>query len=530
MSSAGTCTRVPLHLIAAALALAASPFAPVASLHAQDAPAAAADAAAQVVQLGTLHGQMKYDVEFFQVKPGATVKLVFKNTDEMQHNVVICKPGEEVWLQVAQKAWALGADAVKKEFVPDDGNVLFHTKVVDPQASDTITFKAPKEEGDYPYVCTLPGHAYLMRGVMRVGASATGLSDLTYAYYEGIWSKLPDFSTLTPKRTGKLPKNVIDLTVAEREDHFGLVFTGKLNAPHDGEYTFYVNSDDGSRIVVNDQAVVVYDGIHAPQGDRTGKIRLAKGAHAFRVEFFEGQHGQQLDVAWEGPTITRALLSPRTAGETTTDDRHRLQVTDRPLVIRAFVDGGPARAISVGLPSGTHYCLDAETGSVAFGWKGGFLDVAPDRGKDAGARGGGWCKILGERFTVGTIGFPLRFDDPAKEPVVKFGGYRRPKTSPAAANSHAGGTGHHHHAPVADDLPVFLFSMDGIPVQQRIRPAPQGTGLQYEYQVGKVPGDLYFVVDPAGLELTASAGTWTNGVLKIPPADARQFTVTLTRR
>lgn len=474
---------------------------------------------------------MKYDSEFFQVKPGATVKLVFKNTDEMQHNVVICKPGKDTWLQVAQKAWALGPEAVKAQFVPDDGNVLFHTKVVDPQNSDTIIFKAPAEDGDYPYVCTLPGHAYLMRGVMRVGGSATGLSDLTYNYFEGVWSKLPDFSALTPKSAGQLPKNTIDLSVAGRADHFGMVFSGKLNVPQDGEYTFYINSDDGSRIWINDQQVVEYDGIHAPEGDRIGKVRLTKGAHPFRLEFFEGQQGQQLDVAWEGPGVARAMLSTGTPSATLTENRHRLQITDRPLVIRAFVDGGPARAISVGLPGGTHYCLDAGTGSVAFAWTGDFLDVAPDRGKDEGARGGGWCKILGEKFTVGTVGFPLRFGDPARQPVVRFGGYRRPGGGHSVAAAHTD-EGHQHHAPTAaEDVPVFLFSLEGVAVQQRIRPAPRGTGLQYEFRVEQAPpGDLFFVVDPAGLDLTASVGTWTSGVLKIPAADARQFTVTLTRR
>ena len=102
------------------------------------------------VKIGTLHGQLKYDVEEFQVKPGATVRLTLNNTDEMQHNLLILTPGEEKPLAVAQRAWALGADAVKKQFVPDGPDVLFHTRVVDPQQSDTITFTAPEKEGDYP--------------------------------------------------------------------------------------------------------------------------------------------------------------------------------------------------------------------------------------------------------------------------------------------------------------------------------------------------------------------------------------------
>ena len=48
-----------------------------------------------VVKIGTLHGQMKYDVESFQVKPESKVSLTFNNTDEMQHNLLILQPGAD---------------------------------------------------------------------------------------------------------------------------------------------------------------------------------------------------------------------------------------------------------------------------------------------------------------------------------------------------------------------------------------------------------------------------------------------------
>src|SRR4051812_44319673 len=60
----------------------------------------------QAVKIGTLHGQMKYDVESFQVKPGTTVHLTLNNTDEMQHNLLILAPGNNKALEIAQKAWA----------------------------------------------------------------------------------------------------------------------------------------------------------------------------------------------------------------------------------------------------------------------------------------------------------------------------------------------------------------------------------------------------------------------------------------
>jgi len=125
-------------------------------------------AAAPVIEIGTLHGKLRYDTELFEVRPGVEVTLILRNADEMQHNLVICRQGNNITLKVAQKAWALGAEAVSKQYIPDTPEVLFHTSVVDPGKEIAITFVTPTDKGDYPYVCTIPGHAFTMKGVMRV--------------------------------------------------------------------------------------------------------------------------------------------------------------------------------------------------------------------------------------------------------------------------------------------------------------------------------------------------------------------------
>ena len=140
---------------------------------------------AHEVVLFTVPGRMKYDVESFQVRPGAKVKLVLRNTDEMQHNLLICARGEDVTLRVARAAWELGTDALKKEFVPDTPLVLHHTRIVNPHQADTIYFTAPQGEGDYPYVCTLPGHAFTMKGVMHVGNAGQKISRAEAAARQG---------------------------------------------------------------------------------------------------------------------------------------------------------------------------------------------------------------------------------------------------------------------------------------------------------------------------------------------------------
>lgn len=140
----------------------------LAILFARPGLASAADEATTKVKIGSVHGQLRYDKVFFAVKPGSQVEVTLENTDEMLHNWVLCKPGDDVTQKVADAAVAMGPNAFEKHLVPDSPLVITHTKLADPGKSVKLTFKAPTEEADYPYVCTVPGHALTMRGVMRV--------------------------------------------------------------------------------------------------------------------------------------------------------------------------------------------------------------------------------------------------------------------------------------------------------------------------------------------------------------------------
>ena len=109
---------------------------------------------------------LRYDLPAFDVAPGTRIQLVFNNTDDMLHNVVFTRPGRVA--AVAEAAQALGLEGHDRDYVPDTGDVLFHTALLAPGTAGTIYFTAPTEPGAYPYVCTFPGHAATMQGTMRV--------------------------------------------------------------------------------------------------------------------------------------------------------------------------------------------------------------------------------------------------------------------------------------------------------------------------------------------------------------------------
>ena len=121
---------------------------------------------------------------------------------------------------------------------------------------------------------------------------------LNYSYYEGAWSAVPDFNAMTPVKTGIVPN--FDISVANRTDNFGMSFWGYIRIPAAGQYTFYLLSDDGSKLYIDGQQVVNADGAHpAGAGDeRSGTVTLTAGSHQIKVDYFEGSMDNSLTVRW----------------------------------------------------------------------------------------------------------------------------------------------------------------------------------------------------------------------------------------
>jgi azurin len=119
----------------------------------------------KILKLGTKPG-LKYDVSNFEVKAGSKVRLIFNNNDDMTHNVVITTPGAAD--EVGSLALKMGLKGSEMNYVPNTSKVLFHTGLLQPESSESIYFIAPTVPGEYMFVCTFPGHASVMRGIIKV--------------------------------------------------------------------------------------------------------------------------------------------------------------------------------------------------------------------------------------------------------------------------------------------------------------------------------------------------------------------------
>ncbi len=122
----------------------------------------------RVVRIHTVEEEMRYDVPYFAVEAGRPVQVILQNDDLMPHNLVVAMP--DSLKEVADLGLAAGPDGGLdgKQYVPDSEKVLFATHMVQPHKQERLTFTAPTEPGEYPYVCTFPRHWMRMYGVMVV--------------------------------------------------------------------------------------------------------------------------------------------------------------------------------------------------------------------------------------------------------------------------------------------------------------------------------------------------------------------------
>jgi len=130
---------------------------------------------------------------------------------------------------------------------------------------------------------------------------------LRYGYFEGTWTKLPDFDTLEPVRTG-LTQTVGTKSVGTvRSKDFGILFKGYVNVPKLATYSFTLASADGSRLTLDDVVVAKNDGLHATKS--VSAIRkLYPGLHAIKVEYFQHSHAASLGLYYSTAGVSKRLI------------------------------------------------------------------------------------------------------------------------------------------------------------------------------------------------------------------------------
>jgi len=130
---------------------------------------------------------------------------------------------------------------------------------------------------------------------------------IQYKYYVGHWKKIPNFLKFTPEREGIIDKFSLS-NIKNNGDHFALLMFSLINIKEEGEYIFYVGSNDGSQLAVDNKLIINNDGEHGYE-TVSGKITLDKGKHSLILRYFQSGGGKELKVFWKGPGFEKREMT-----------------------------------------------------------------------------------------------------------------------------------------------------------------------------------------------------------------------------
>ena len=126
---------------------------------------------------------------------------------------------------------------------------------------------------------------------------------LNYAYYEGIFRSVYDFSREKPVATGTVKS--VDISKKLRDEWIGFDFEGYIDIPESGTYNFEISANDGAQLLIDGKELFESDGRKSFSFTQKNDIILSKGLHKFEVKYFQCSDNIGLSAFWKGPNFKR---------------------------------------------------------------------------------------------------------------------------------------------------------------------------------------------------------------------------------
>jgi hypothetical protein len=131
---------------------------------------------------------------------------------------------------------------------------------------------------------------------------------LKYDYFEKFFVTTEDLDKVKPVSSG-ITGN-FNFGEKQKENYFGFRYSGYIKVPKDGIYTFYLKSNDGSRLYIHGDELIENDANHGAV-EEPGSIALKAGYHPIIVKYMQCGGGKSLQVSWSGPGMVKHEIQPQ---------------------------------------------------------------------------------------------------------------------------------------------------------------------------------------------------------------------------
>ena len=174
-------------------------------------------------------------------------------------------------------------------------------------ATNALVSNVYANSGDWSSVKPIKGKIEKTADFLPATKLANPQQGITYKYYQfkEELTNVDSIAKLNPISSGIA--SLIDLTKTTREENYAFIFEGYVKVPSDDNYTFSINSDDGSKLVIDDKVEILNDGYHAEE-EVDKEVKLAAGFHKIKIWFWQGGAEYALGVSWKSSSIPKTQL------------------------------------------------------------------------------------------------------------------------------------------------------------------------------------------------------------------------------
>ncbi len=146
----------------------------------------------------------------------------------------------------------------------------------------------------------------------RIASSGQGHGVKAIFYPGHDWNHLPVLGTMTGTHEWNsfefsLNRDQLLPFIGKEASSFGILMEGFLKIDLAGKYSFYTQSDDGSKLYIDGKEVVNNDGDHGVI-ERMGAVELSAGQHKIGVAYYNGGGSFWLDALYSGPGVPKQII------------------------------------------------------------------------------------------------------------------------------------------------------------------------------------------------------------------------------
>ncbi|MCK0188463.1 DUF1080 domain-containing protein [Arenibacter sp. F20364] len=306
-----------------------------------------------------------------------------------------------------------------------------------------------------------------------LGESNVTLSNLSYITYKGNFKGLEELETAngTREKSAKL----IDITVINEEDHYGIVYKGEINVPKADDYVFSIGYTGGIHFTIDGKNIATNNSSES-QENLEKFVSLTAGDHEFTLTNIKS-------AGWRAPrlglSIGTAHTNPKAFHAYDSYPPNISSVSPilvnaeaKPRMLRGFVafkgkEKRLSHTIGVGTPEGINFVYDMGSENLVGMWRGTFVDATPmwhNRGDGSFKPNGSvqWTFLNQPLAALSDLQSP--FPKTGSSPEFKSGGYT---LNPA------------------NGLPIFKYTYKGVEVENKVYPNDNNTHLINEVNFSK---------------------------------------------